>query len=137
MKKAFLYLTIFISQLSTSIAQDYKRWGLSFHTGAPVMQGDRDIKELSGAFGFSAKYVFANNFSIRAMLLAGQMQNKNLGSSLPYYQSTNDFLEFSTQCNLNLVNFKKKGTGKNVSQLYIGAGLGYHTRVFFPTILQI
>jgi OOP family OmpA-OmpF porin len=122
----YLFLIIFIAQFSTSTAQEYKRWGLSVHAGAPVMQGDRDIKQLSGAFGFSAKYVFANNFSMRATILAGQMQNKNLGSSTPYYQSTNDFLEFSTQCNLNLVNFKKKSTGKNISQLYIGAGLGYH-----------
>jgi OOP family OmpA-OmpF porin len=125
-KTFFLFLAIFILQFYTSLAQEYKRWGVSVHGGIPVMQGDRDIKSFSGALGVSAKYAFANNFNVRAMLLGGQMLNKNLGSVLPYYESTSNFVEVTTQCNLNLVNFKKKGTGRNVSQLYVGAGLGYH-----------
>jgi OOP family OmpA-OmpF porin len=125
-KTVFLLFTFILLHASSSFAQQYKRWGISVHTGVPVMQGDRDIKSFSGALGVSAKYAFANNFNVRAMLLGGQMLNKNLGSVLPYYESTSNFIEFTSQCNLNLVNFKKKATGRNVSQLYVGAGLGYH-----------
>ncbi len=110
----------------TVSAQKYRLWGLSVHTGIPLTQGDRDLGLPSGAFGVSGKYVFANNFSLRLMLLGGQMNNKNLGETLPFYQSTNTFGEATAQLNLNIVNFKKRSTGKNIAQLYVGTGIGYH-----------
>lgn len=107
-------------------AQQYKLWGISVHAGIPVIQGDRDIGMPSGALGVSGKYVFANNFSARLMVLGGQLNSKNLGEFEPFYSSSNLFFEATGQLNLNIVNFKKRSTGKNIAQLYVGAGIGYN-----------
>lgn len=127
MKIKYSLLVALTSICMLANAQDYKRWGISLHGGVPIMQGDGDIANLIAGGGASIKYVFANNFSLRVGGMFGQMNSKNLSlpNILGLYRSTNKYMEGSAQANLNLVNFKKTSTGRNIAQLYLGAGIGY------------
>jgi outer membrane protein OmpA-like peptidoglycan-associated protein len=125
MKKAILFL--FFAQLfGFSYAQEYKLLSLTAFGGTAIMQGDGTNGDLRAAGGVGLKYSLANNFAVRLQVMGGQMLSKNLGDSVKsLYASTSTFYDINFQAMLNLVNFKKMSTGKNVAQFYVGTGLGY------------
>lgn len=103
----------------TASAQD-KRVAISLSGGTAIMQGDGSQGDLAIAGGGSIKYSLANNFAVRLQLLSGQMNNDK-----SVYIATTTFTEGNVQALLNIVNFKKPSTGRNVAQLYVGVGVGY------------
>lgn len=128
MKRLFTILFIAVLFLNTNAQEQDKRWAISLHAGTAVMQGDGDAGNPGIVGGIGIKYSLANNFGIRIQALGGTMNSKNLGESniAPYlYTSKTTFYEGNIQALLNIVNFKKAATGRNVAQLYVGFGLGY------------
>ncbi len=114
-----LLLLVFSSGLYSQSVED-KRWAISLHGGTAILQGTGDIGTLNGAGGASIKYSLANNFSLRVQGYSGIMN-----SVKDYYKSKTTFFEGNAQALLNIVNFKKPSTGRNIAQLYVGLGLGY------------
>jgi outer membrane protein OmpA-like peptidoglycan-associated protein len=54
------------------------------------------------------------------------MKTNNLGDNPSgTYNSTTSFYEGNISALLDIVNFKRKSTGKNIAQIYVGAGIGY------------
>ena len=129
MKKAIssiLTIAMAVFALCSSAQNDDKRWAVSLHGGTAIIQGDGDVGNLNLAGGVGLKYSLANNFGVRFQLMGGTMESKSLGEGLSYpYRTTTSFYETNVQALLNIVNFKKQSTGRNVAQLYVGIGVGF------------
>lgn len=119
-KNILIWLLIILLHAQNINAQSDRRWAISVFGGTAIMQGDGDAVKLSGAGGLGIKYSLANNFAFRVQGFGGQMScDKDV------YVSTNTFFEGNVQALLNIVNFKKASTGKNIAQLYVAVGAGY------------
>lgn len=122
----FILITILNLWNNSLLAQSDKRIAIGLSTGFAFMQGDGDASGYSPSAGLSVKYSLANNFAIRAWGVAGKMNTNNLGETTTgIYNSTTSFYEGNISALLNIVNFKRKSTGKNIAQVYVGAGIGY------------
>jgi OOP family OmpA-OmpF porin len=122
MKRLIVILALGVLLTHTLQAQNDKRVAISLFGGTALMQGDGTAGEPAGAGGIGIKYSLANNFAVRLQGLTGEMYTRKTD-----YTSTNNFYEGNVQALLNIVNFKTMKTGRNIAQLYVGAGIGYTT----------
>ncbi len=122
----FIFISIFYFSAYKSFAQNDKRITVGLGTGFTFMQGDGEALGYTPSFGASLKYSLANNFGIRIIGMAGKMGSDNLGSvSTGLFSSTSSIYEGNISALLDIVNFKRKRTGKNIAQIYVGAGVGF------------
>lgn len=123
----FTSILLICYSYNTDAQNEDKRIAVSIHTGLGIMQGDGQTGSPGLNFGAGFKYSLANNFSLRAQLYAGSLSATNLQDTAlgNIYVTTTTFYEGNIQALLNVVNFKKRSTGRNFAQLYMGIGIGY------------